>query len=182
VPLRRHDERSVQGPGISAVSALAFSAQSTAQGETGGGVNFIEISAGHDTQQLQTALAGDPHVRAVSRVPVRYLAARPQRRAAEGARGSDATIAATPPNAPIMWNLAKIFWEQARAREGFRDADSIQVAVLDTGIDQDHPELRGQIDAYHWQQPDLSRPVSEKDIVGHGTHVSGTIAALSMAM
>lgn len=85
-------------------------------------------------------------------------------------------IEAVPPDTSILWNLQKILWQQARARPGFQDADNVRVAVLDTGVDNRHPDL--QVEAYHWQQPDLSRPVSDRDIIGHGTHVSGTIAAL----
>src|SRR5262249_19017074 len=88
------------------------------------------------------------------------------------------TFPAAPPQSPIMWNLLKISWREARARSDFHDADAIRVAVLDTGIDENHPALQGQVETYHWEQPDLSPPVSDKDFIGHGTHVSGTIAAI----
>ncbi len=45
-------------------------------------------------------------------------------------------------------------------------------------MDADHPDLSGQIRQYHWEHPDLPKPISAQDIVGHGTHVSGTIAAI----
>jgi subtilisin family serine protease len=180
VPLHQHDERSVQGPGVSALSALAAATGSAPEGQVSGGVSFIEMTSGTDTRQLQTALADDPNVETVSEVPVRYLAARSARKAHDIPASSDATIAAVPPNVPTMWNLAKILWEQARARESFHDADEVHIAVLDTGVDLSHPELQlGQPIDYQWEQPDLSRPVSDKDIIGHGTHVSGTIAAIA---
>ena len=47
------------------------------------------------------------------------------------------------------------------------------VAVLDTGIDQDHEELDGQVIA----ETNLSESFMPGDIHGHGTHVAGIIAA-----
>lgn len=77
-----------------------------------------------------------------------------------------------------MWNLEKIEWEQARARAGFDEASSVKVAVLDTGIDSQHPDL-GTVAAYthRYDHPVAPVDLSAVDIVGHGTHVAGTIAA-----
>ena len=47
------------------------------------------------------------------------------------------------------------------------------VAVLDTGIDQDHEELDGQVIA----ETNFSNSFTPSDIHGHGTHVAGIIAA-----
>lgn len=61
--------------------------------------------------------------------------------------------------------------------------EGIRVAVLDTGVDYNHPRL------YPYQCPTLGRirgrnfttanPYDIMDIDGHGTHVSGTIIALA---
>ncbi len=67
-----------------------------------------------------------------------------------------------------QWGLRAIRWFQA-ARP---DAEALAVAVIDTGVDQDHPDLRGVVRAYH------HRGLKAADVVGHGTHVSGVIAAL----
>jgi subtilisin family serine protease len=71
---------------------------------------------------------------------------------------------------------------------------SVTVAVLDTGVNTNHPELQGKIVKYmdfvNLQGLDTSafmedvkgydgKPV---DMVGHGTHVSGIIAAKGVAM
>jgi subtilisin family serine protease len=180
VPLRADAAYAAQGPGASALSALMFSPATPAREDPNDGVSIIELERGHDPQQLQMALANDPNVLSVSKVPCRYLTAqrsRPASVATAGAPQPGPTITAVPPPIPIMWNLAKISWEQARARSGFQDADPIQVAVLDTGVDQSHPELGGRVQAYNWQHADLAQPTSAKDIIGHGTHVCGTIAA-----
>jgi Subtilase family len=191
LPFRPEAERVTRVPGISAVSALTFALDTPPQQtDRHRGVNFIELQAGQDSRELQAALASDPNVLTVSQVPIRYLAAHAPRRASRAARAEGAPrrpkatpmpgakFAAVPPSVSIMWNLLKIFWDQARARHGFHDADAIKVGVLDTGIDFNHPELKDQIASYHHDSPDSTTVVSDQDIIGHGTHVSGTIAAL----
>jgi len=50
----------------------------------------------------------------------------------------------------------------------------IKVAILDTGIDRDHPDLLPNLKAY----ADFTRsPYGPEDKQGHGTHVAGIIAA-----
>jgi thermitase len=53
-----------------------------------------------------------------------------------------------------------------------------KVAVVDTGVDDGHPDLAGHIEAGHDYVGNDSEPDEEPgDGAGHGTHVSGTIAA-----
>lgn len=147
----------------------------------GGATSLVELAGETDVRQLQLALAGDPSVASVARVPQRYLAAasptRPRASARAKPAASGGQVAAAPPPAHTMWNLRKIRWDEARALSGYNDASRINVAVLDTGIDPEHPDLKDQIARYTFEHPDLPGASSSQDLVGHGTHVAGTIAA-----
>jgi subtilisin family serine protease len=50
--------------------------------------------------------------------------------------------------------------------------------VLDTGVDLAHPDLPGSEITYVHEYPDSQAATTDQDIIGHGTHVSGTIRAL----
>ncbi|MBB6675282.1 S8 family peptidase [Cohnella nanjingensis] len=71
-----------------------------------------------------------------------------------------------------QWNLPEIATEQGwRVTKGNRD---VVVAVVDTGVQLDHPDLQGRlVDGTNIVDP--SAPPN--DDVGHGTHVAGIIAA-----
>jgi subtilisin family serine protease len=136
------------------------------------GARLIETQPGTDLRQLQLTLAQDPHFESISRVPVRYLVAR-----ARPAAPRPPVAAAVPPAADTMWNLRKIRWAEARG-QGLDRADTLHVAVLDTGIDRGHPDLPGDQITYTYSYTGVPTSPSESDFVGHGTHVSGTIRAL----
>jgi subtilisin family serine protease len=67
-----------------------------------------------------------------------------------------------------QWGLRAIRWFDG----SHPDAAKIHVAVLDSGIDSGHPDLKAAIEQYHHDGN------GERDFLGHGTHVSGTIAAV----
>ena len=136
--------------------------------------SIVELEPGADIRELQLALANDPMVASVSRVPLRYLAGTRRQGSAATTLGS---FAAAPPSAESMWNLKRIRWTEARNFAGYREPTNVKVAVLDTGIDLLHPDLAPQIKSYTFAYPDLTGAYSAQDLIGHGTHVAGTIAA-----
>lgn len=71
-----------------------------------------------------------------------------------------------------QWNFPMI-----RAQQGWsiaRGAPGVIIAVLDTGVQTDHPDLRGRL-VRGTNLVDPGNAVT--DDVGHGTHVAGIIAA-----
>jgi thermitase len=65
---------------------------------------------------------------------------------------------------------AEAAWDQVTA-----GGEPVVVAVIDTGVDTDHPDLQGRL----LQGADFVTPnTTPEDDHGHGTHVSGTIAAV----
>jgi hypothetical protein len=168
VPLRA---RRAEGPSprTPAAAALAFSAVSAPPTDAAANISFIELEREQDVDELHQEMTKDPNVVSVSRVAARYLEMQ------NTVQGGRIGFAAAPPSQQL-WNLSKILWQEAHGLGSFRDANDVRVAILDTGVDQGHPNLR--VDEYHWQNPDLTVPVSDQDLVGHGTHVSGIISAL----
>ncbi|MBE0343612.1 serine protease, partial [Paenibacillus sp. 28ISP30-2] len=66
--------------------------------------------------------------------------------------------------APAVWNRTR--------------GQGVKVAVLDTGCDADHPDLKERIiGGRNFTDDDDSDPNIFTDYNGHGTHVAGTIAA-----
>ncbi len=71
------------------------------------------------------------------------------------------------------WGLTRI--EAPQAWEVTRADESVIVAVLDTGIDEDSENLGDRVVA----EVTLSSSPTSDDIYGHGTHMAGTIAAVA---
>jgi len=76
----------------------------------------------------------------------------------------------------VPWGIDRVFGDESYSFEtwGITRGGGVAVAILDTGIDENHedlPDLLGgvnTIDDTHWGS----------DGSGHGTHVAGTVAAL----
>jgi subtilisin family serine protease len=75
------------------------------------------------------------------------------------------------------WNLDTIQWSEARSNSRYIEPQTIKVAVLDTGVDDQHPDMQKVVRYEHTHPVFGPMKDDEKDIVGHGTHVAGTIAA-----
>jgi hypothetical protein len=89
-------------------------------------------------------------------VPARWLAVEPR----------PASVAVEPTR-NLQWGLRAIHFFDAKLPEC---ADR-RVGVLDTGIDMKHPDLENVAIDYEFGD------MRAEDVVGHGTHVAGTIAA-----
>lgn len=97
------------------------------------------------------------------------------------------------PDFPNQWGLSKINCPDAWNRT--TGSANVVVAVLDTGIDLDHPELkallvngRDMVDfgpnpipplGFRFEGDFQGRDNDPQDEIGHGTHVAGTIACAS---
>jgi subtilisin len=80
--------------------------------------------------------------------------------------------------APKNWGMDACFVDALRAVAVGGDGEGITVAVLDTGIDDKHPEVSGRISA--------SRSFINGEAVydgnGHGTHCAGTVLGASLTI
>jgi len=75
-----------------------------------------------------------------------------------------------PGDEEVPWGIDRIDADKNTGAKGL----GITVAVLDTGIDTDHPELAAN---YKGGYDFVNGDSSPEDDAGHGTHVSGIIAA-----
>lgn len=124
------------------------------------GLVTIDVAKGEDPVRLARHLA-------TLRDEVVYAYVPPPRRPfAKKKSGAD-------PFLSRQWGHAAIRLDVARAQHGFVDGSTVSVAVLDSGIDRTHPDLRGAIGG----TKNFVRGEGARDLLGHGTHVAGIIAA-----
>lgn len=74
----------------------------------------------------------------------------------------------------VPWGIRRIGIQ--RLPSNLRQGTGVRVGVIDTGIDANHPELASNIAGGINLISPSSSPVDDN---GHGTHVSGTIAAIT---
>ena len=119
----------------------------------------IKVARGTSPAQLAAHVARMKDVEYAFVPPVRRLFARRKKAKAD-------------PLAARQWGHGAVRLGHARDARGFKNATNITIAVIDSGIDMQHPDLKNAITEYK----NFLRG-SDKDFVGHGTHVSGIIAA-----
>ena len=87
--------------------------------------------------------------------------------------GASAKRTVNDPKFGELWGLTKI--QAPQAWDTTTGSPDVLVAVVDTGVDYNHPDLKGQV----VKGPDFGNNDNDPmDDQGHGTHVAGTIAAL----
>jgi subtilisin family serine protease len=114
------------------------------------GMTLIEVE-GDVSRDLLRRVEASPAIAFAEPVPARWPSA---------AEPAD-------PRHNRQWGLRAIRWFDAP----LPSAESVIVAVCDTGVDAAHPDLAEAISSYDHEGAGAA------DIVGHGTHVSGIIAA-----
>jgi subtilisin family serine protease len=92
----------------------------------------------------------------------------------------------------LQWGLERI--KCPEAWEYTTGSDSVVVAVVDSGVDLDHPDLHKRLlpgynmvnlvgqsppEDWKWDGHYQTRDANSQDEVGHGTHVAGIIAAMT---
>ena len=135
----------------------------------------------HMSQAAAAALAHDPRVRRVSPDVVVHAFAKPSSPPGKGKGGGGSgggggtPSCPTPPPGPtekIPTGVSRI--GAPAAWGGGHKGDGVKVAVIDTGIDFCHPDLAGNyVEGINY----IDNTQPPKDDNGHGTHVSGIIAA-----
>jgi subtilisin family serine protease len=123
----------------------------------------FEISNGRSVQEVLAALARDPRV----------VLAQPLHEFHTLGAGSGA--AAPPYNDPLydlQTNLTALGIERAQRRA---QGDGVRIALIDTGVDVSHPDLRGRI--IRSRSFIAGRPPSSR--LRHGTAMAGLIAAVA---
>ena len=72
-----------------------------------------------------------------------------------------------------QWGHGAVKIHTARKIHGFKEPKDLTVAVVDSGIDENHPDLHGILSEY----VNFISNEDKQDLVGHGTHVTGIITA-----
>jgi subtilisin family serine protease len=112
------------------------------------------------------ALRADPSVRYVESADIKFFASERSARLPRPIAESHPVDAQVTPYGVEMVHAPDV-WQVSRG-------DGINVAIVDTGIDYTHPELKDQ---YSGGYNAITGTNDPKDDVGHGTHVAGTIGA-----
>ncbi len=148
----------------SALSAVLARAGVT---KAGRGAPALGVATVDGSAAALARLRRDPKVEAVSREWKRDLRAVPN----DAALNSPDDEHPNPGGAPLQWTLARQNFPSAWNVTTGNDA---VVAVLDSGIDANHPELAGKIQTADAFGTSASAGTDED---GHGTHVSGLACA-----
>jgi len=171
-PVFRADEPAIAGVrGLAAVApARGALTAAPAAARRSRGLTSLKVEAGRNAVQLARDLAADPTVEYAYVPAVKHpLAAR------RPTRGRGGRAAGPDPLFARQWSHGAVHIHEARERAGFRDATDVMVAIVDSGVDRAHPDLKASIDHY---TNFLAPAEDDRDYRGHGTHVAGIVAAV----
>ena len=137
-------------------------------------VGFTTFLNEHQVAALERAGLG------IEKVPLYDISKRPggcdpwpECKNGDGDDGGDATRTSVP-STQIPWGINKIYKDLPVIPSG---GDGIKVALLDTGVNKDHFDLKNRIvDCKDFTKGPKVKNTC-KDDNGHGTHVAGTILA-----
>lgn len=132
-----------------------------------GNTSVYRVPEGQSVEEALAKLREDPNViYAEPNYLYRALGVSAKRTAAAKRSVND-------PKFGELWGLTQI--QAPQAWDSTTGNADVLVAVVDTGVDYNHPDLKGQV----VKGPDFGNNDSDPmDDQGHGTHVAGTIAAL----
>jgi subtilisin family serine protease len=178
-------ERAIRAAGGTVTGSNAAIGTFTAKGPATGFIEAVSAS---------TAVIGAVGQRPIGRIPDAALA-KPADAEVEqihegnpGGPRHGGSTADSDPLDTLAWGLHMVKSDTARAVNA---GDSrVLVGIIDSGIDGSHPDLAGQVDwslsrNFTHDMPDIDGPCEFASCVdpanwddsGHGTHVSGTVAA-----
>lgn len=141
------------------------------------GVQVVGVGAGNVAARV-TAYGGNGHVEYAEPDFIAEAVQAPSGKTPPGKTPPtedppEATAATNDPLYLQQWGLPKI---KASLAWDLSKGDGVLIAILDTGVDQDHPDLAGKIDA---NQRNFTTSSTVDDVYGHGTHVAGIAAAVT---
>ncbi len=129
------------------------------------GLTSLKVQPGVSPDQLVNDLSADPNVEYAYVPAIKHpMLTKPKK-----------TKVGTDPLLARQWGHGAIRMHEARKAVKFHDATDILVAVIDSGVDMTHPDLKKVVRAY---ENFLAPAEDDRDYRGHGTHVTGIIAAL----
>lgn len=147
---RRDRVSSVTGAAMQRNQWAILSSVADSESEELRGITLATLDPKEATPSLLKTIKDSPGVDFIERMPARWLA-----------------LSSADPMQNLQWGLRAIDWFQAT----IPDASDIHVGVLDTGIDEDHDDFKSVALTY------FHKGLKSQDLLGHGTHVSGIIAA-----
>ncbi|MUV88905.1 S8 family serine peptidase [Halapricum sp. CBA1109] len=153
---------SCTGGSVSAVGGRVLGGES---------VDIVSMRVARVDPAAIPTLRANPAVRAVERDHVIRIQ--------DGATGNETTDTGGAASQSVPWGVGRINATRAAQSVPAANRANVDVAVVDTGIDYDHPDLEGSVEWGYDTTDEVGTAGvrAADDDNRHGTHVAGTIAA-----